>query len=248
MTWPCRALAFALTLVCVGSCGGEDPLRRVSFHVRFGGVARDVSQPLVVTTPLGWTVTLTAARVSLGPLYFRNGEPGVGTDEDDGRVVAEVLARFTVDALNPDLGSIEGAGRGVTESARAGEVRLTEADDGPIAAEAGAGVAVARIEGVAERGGVVIRFAGNVALTQSAAVSAYAVALQHRVAHIATNFLPADGGTLTLRVDPSHWLDALAFDTGGVAPDFSSRSTITQVLSGLGSARGVYMFEWSGAR
>lgn len=240
-----RRAALLLAALACGACAYSPPERRVAFHVRFGGVARDASQPFTVTTPSGWSVTLTAAQVAIGPVYFRNGPPGAGTDEDDGRVVGEVLAQFTVDALDPNLGAIEGAGHGVTEPARSAEVRLYEANDGPIADGAGAGVAVAHVAGVAQRDGVTVRFDGALALAMGGgSASGYPSALAHRVAHIAADFTPDEGGTLTLRVDPSHWLDAVAFDPAGTPPDFTTRTATTQLLGGVGAASGVFAFTW----
>jgi hypothetical protein len=212
--------------------------------VRFGGVARDVRQPFAVTTPQGWTVTLSAAQVSLGPIYLRNGSMGAGTDEDDGRVVAEVLAQLTVDALNPELGVVEGAAQGTTEPARSAEVRLVEASEGPIAAAAGPGVAVAHVAGVAERAGVAVPFEGALALGALGTATDYAGVLAHRVAHVPVEFTPEGDGTLTLRVDPTHWFDAVVFDPGGAPPDFSARPGAEQLRAGVAAAAGVYLFSW----
>jgi hypothetical protein len=241
-----RVLCYTVLGAALASCAYDPPLAQVSFHVAFAGVDRDAAQPFTVTTPQGWSVTLTAAQVSIGPIYFHNGQPGFGTDEDDGRVVAQVLAQFTVDALNPSVGTIEHAGTGNNEPARSGEVRLVEANDGPIADTAGAGMAVAHIAGVAVRGAVVIRFDGSLELPMGATASGYESWLQHRVSHIPTTFTPDEGGTLTLRVDPTHWLDNVTFDAaGGTAPDFSSRSTATQLLGQVGSSTRVFVFTWS---
>ena len=56
-------------------------------------------------------------------------------------------------------------------------------------------------------------------------------------------FTPASGGALTLRVDPTHWLDAVAFDDTGEAPDFSARAPATQLLAGVASGAS-YVFTW----
>jgi hypothetical protein len=240
-----RFAVLALGALVASSCAYDPPIEIVAFRVEYGGVERDIAQPFTVTTPLGWTVTLTAAQVSLGPMYFRNGLPGVGTDQDDGRVVSEVLAIITIDALNPNLGVVENGARGSTEPARTGEVRFEAAADGPIADAAGAGVAIAHVAGVAQRDSVVIRFDGTLALPIAGTASDYAEALQRRVSHIATDFTPAAGGTLTLRVDPSHWLDAVPFDANGTPPDFANRTTATQWHAGLADANTAFHFAWS---
>jgi hypothetical protein len=243
-----RTTAAALVALACAACSYDVPLERVAFHVRAGGVARDASQPLTVTTPQGWTVTLTAAQVSIGPIYLHNGQAGVGTDQDDGRVVAQVLAQFTVDALSPALGPVDGAAEGITEPARTAEVRLVEASAGPVADAAGADVAVAHVAGVARRGGVEIPFDGSLRLPMGATVSGYQTTLQHRVSHVPAAFTPAEGGTLTLRVDPTHWLDGVPFDAGGAAFDFGTRSATTQLLGGVGASSGVFVFVWEPPR
>lgn len=241
-----RVLCYTVLGAALASCAYDPPLTQVSFHVAFAGVDRDATQPFAVTTPQGWSVTLTAAQISVGPLYFHNGQPGYGTGEDDGRVVAQVLAQFTIDALNPGLGMIEHAGSGNNEPALTGEVRLVEPNDGPIADAAGAGMAVAHVAGVAVRGTTVIHFDGSLELPMGATASGYESWLQHRVSRIPTPFTPEEGGTLTLRVDPTHWLDDVTFDAvGGTSPDFSNRSTTTQLLGQIGSATRVFVFTWS---
>ncbi len=235
-------LAIAAVLACA-ACAFDAPLAQVSFGVRAGGVLRDASMPLVVTTAQGWRVTLSAAEVSVGPMYFRNGASGVGTDQDDGRVVAEVLPAFTVDALAPSLVDVPGGGRGSTEAARNADVRLVEAEDGAVANAAGADVAVAHVAGTAERGTVRVAFDASLTLPAGGAGSDYAAALSRRVLHIPVAFTPASGGALTLRVDPTHWLDAVAFDDTGEAPDFSARAPATQLLAGVASGAS-YVFTW----
>ena len=96
----------AVTLTC---CAIEPPLQQVTFSTRYAGAERDVSQPLVVQTSTGWTVTVSAAEVSIGPVYLYNGAPGSGTNESNGRVVVQILTPFTVNALNPQWGLITGA-------------------------------------------------------------------------------------------------------------------------------------------
>jgi hypothetical protein len=238
-------LALAAVL---GSCAPNEPLRRVAFRVRYGGVARDPTVPFAVHTPLGWDVTLTTARVAIGPVYLANGPADdVGTAANSGRIVAEVLERVTVDALNPGLGELAAGGAGTNEPARSAEVRFVEATEGPIADAAGAGVAIAYVAGTARRGDQVVAFAGPLAVPTGSGTSAYGRWQRLRVVHVPAELTADDGGVLTIRVDPAHWFDLVVFDAGGGLRDFGDRTATNQLLGGVGASRGVFSFTWEAA-
>lgn len=240
-----RALTVAFALALLATCGPESTLHRVGFRVRVGGVERDAREPLRVRTPSGWDVTLTAAEVSIGPIYFRNAPPSAGTTDPQGRAVAQVLARFPVDALDPSLVELPEGGNGIDEPARSAEIRLAELTSGPVADAAGGAPAIAHVAGSAVRDGVTIVFDGVLALPMDGTQSDYDWVRSHRVEDIPVEFRAADGGTLTLRVDPTHWLDAVDFESlpesGGVRR-FTGRAPTVQLLNHVGASVGVYRF------
>lgn len=239
---PWRALAAAVLLA---ACAYDTPLTSVSFPVRYGGFARDASQPLTLHTNQGWEVTLTAAEVAVGPLYLYNAAPATGTTDADGRVVGEVLARFTVNALDPTPVTLPTPGRGVNEAARSAEVRLYEPDEGPVADAGGPGNAVAHVAGTATRDGQTVNFDGALILPSGGTTSEYLQSLQHRVQQVPVALTPAAAGALVLRVDPSHWFDSVEFATPTGAPvNFEVSTGATQLLAGLRASAGVYAFTW----
>ena len=238
-------LAVALAV----ACGEDNPLRHVTFGFSAAGYLRDPSGPPVVHTRLGWDVTLASAQVSIGPIYLHNTAPMVGTDMEQGRVVAEVLDTFTVDVLNPTPEVIPIGGNGTTEPVLSAEVRMAEAVDGPIAIAAGPGVAVAHFAGVATRAGVSIQFDGTLTLPMDSGAGAYAAFIDHIVSNIPFSFTAGQGGTLTLRVDPTHWFDFVDFGSlgpvGTPVQSFASPAAQAEVTPGIVSSNAVYLFSWT---
>ena len=50
-------------------CGDTTGSERVRFAVEVGGIERDAAQPLTFTSDQGWEITLSEARVAVGPGY-----------------------------------------------------------------------------------------------------------------------------------------------------------------------------------
>ena len=242
-------------VLCIGgsviACEDAGAVRRVEFDVSVRGTPRADSGPLRFITPSGWDVTLDEAWVSIGPIYARNAPPSIGTAPDSGRITTEVLEVTTVDGLDPtsiDLGSI---GLAVTERALAAEVRLTEADDGPIAERAGPGRAAVWLRGTATRIDQKISFEGPLVFPAPTAGQEYAWFLAHLVRRIPIDFTPRRGGRLFVTVDVSHWLDDVSFDQlpesrrGG--RHFDADIARTQLRNGLSRA-GSFRFAWQDPR
>lgn len=166
-----RALAVFL-LVLFAGCS-DTGLSRVSFVLRGGGVERGAAGPLTFTNALGWEVTLTEARIAVGPVYFnlapalssrRRWQPGrwllrearADTTQDHlagGRIVGQVLRRRVVDALAPGLAEL-GPGDGVSEEALSAEVWLLPEGAAPGMTADGGGLpagAVAVVAGTAQK-------------------------------------------------------------------------------------------------
>jgi hypothetical protein len=226
----------------------EDPssVQRIGFAFQVAGADRDASSPLKVTTPLGWTVEIDAAEISVAAAYFRDAKSATGTADEQGRVTAQVLGPFTVDALDPQLMAAEG-GSAVTERALDAELWLTEAETGPIADLLGPDAALAHVAGVAVRDASSIPFDGAFSWPLESNQDSYESYLNRQIRRISADFVPRSGGRLTLRVDPSHWLDAVSFDT--LAPSdgtrtFTSQSELTELRNGLAAVSG-YAFSWT---
>lgn len=228
-------------------CFDEGSVERVTFEAAGRGANRDTASPLVVTTRNGWSVTLEQARLSVGPLYFGNAL-ATGYQSEVGRPVAEVLSITTIDALSPTPTIFAEPGRGVSEMARAAEVRLAEAADGPIAERAGPNEAVAFVSGVARREAEEIPFAGNYAIPLGRDSDAYTWSQQHRITNIPVSFVPRDGGALTLIVDPRGWVDSVRFERLPVGDDgvrdFDDDAVQAQLRAGV-AVRDAFHVEWT---
>lgn len=237
--------ALSLATLAPMSCAVEPPLQQVSFSTRYAGAERDVSQPLVVQTSTGWTVSLSAAEVSIGPVYFYNGPAGSGTNESNGRVVAQILTPFTINALNPQWGLITGASTAVTDTALSASVWLTDTTEGPIAERAGARTAVAHVAGVAQKADRTVIFDAVLRVPIAGTTIAYQQWAQRHVTRIGTSLLPSNSGQMSVRVDASHWFDAVEFlDERQQPVDFSDRASAAQLLQGIRSARDTFHFTW----
>ncbi|MCC6217570.1 MAG: hypothetical protein IT376_22115 [Polyangiaceae bacterium] len=124
----------------------------------------------------GWTVQVTRAIVSLGPLYYHSGAPvvarlrpwwiGLGVriahahpgHYVQGEVLGESLTERVVDLAQGPI--VLGAGEGVTGTARSARLTFSEAPSGELARALAGGVV--RIEGTAERDGAVLEFGATV--------------------------------------------------------------------------------------
>jgi hypothetical protein len=183
----------------------------------------DGAEPLgVFDTDTGWRVTLSQARVALGPIYAY-ADPGVsaagtlrallgpkvarahaGHDPLGGRAVrAEFLGQVVFDALAPGglaLGDVEGTAGHAAEVTvdLSPPVGTAASPDGPTRGRQ------AWIEGVAERDGAQVPFRGGLDIPDEG--------IAHRIEGIGLDADIDDGGTLTLGVRLRAWLGAARFD------------------------------------
>lgn len=237
---------WVLLALLAGACSDDrGHLERIQFEVEVAGLARDASEPLVVRTPLGWEVAVETARLSFAAIYFRNTASVTGTAEDSGRVSAQVLGPFDVDALNPEPQTPPVQASALTEPALSAELWLTEAETGPIADSLGAFTSLAHFAGVARRGELEVPFDGALTFPLTRDGSAYQAWLNRRIRRVPSDFLPHAGGRLRLEVDPSHFFDAVSFETlsGDELRDFSEDGAAIQLRSGLAAVSG-YRFSW----
>jgi hypothetical protein len=226
----------------LGACAsdaGSVSRADLDFHV----AGTDVGS---IDTPLGWHVQLDVAELSVAAIYFRDAPSVTGTADDQGRVTAQVLGPFTLDALDANEHDVDARATAVTERAQSAELWLTEAEAGAIADALGPSVALAHLAGTAAQGDALVPFDGALIVPLTRDERAYQAYLNRRVRRVPTDFTPRAGGTLTLHVDPTHWLDGVTFDTLTPTDDtraFNTEADAVQLRSGIAAVSG-YTFEW----
>jgi hypothetical protein len=231
-----RSLLAALGALCLAGCGDSTGSGRVAFAVRVGGVERADRGPLTFDTEQGWRVTLTDARVALGPIYLNTLAPVVARRSlgdrlvdffvrpayahgewhlGAGRIVGEVTTQTLVDALDPSLSAIAGGGDGVLDAVQS--VEFWYFNYAPMQ-----GAAV-RVAGVAEKGADRVPFEGALVIDERLATPQMPIDIARRVRGVPARFALVDGGALTVRVDPSGWFRGA---------DFSELLTLTPGATG----------------
>lgn len=257
-----RALVCACALLA--GCGEGTGNALVQFSAQGAGVSRDASQPLTFTNDQRWEITLTEARMAVGPVYLntvppleaRRGRwrwPSLGdlliapayADGNDqlgaGRVVGQVTSQVEVDALSPTPVAIPGGGDGTTDTARSAEIWLF--NRGGALRDA-----AVRVAGVARLGEVSVPFAGAVVADASLVTTSAPLDVARRIRGIPVDITASAGGTLTVRVDPRPWFRGASFgELVDHAPDADGRHPFTPddnvgraVLNNVRLSRGVY--------
>lgn len=180
------------TLVDVG-CSGTTGSKRFAFEARAGGKERaDGDGPLTFTNETGWTITLTKADVTIGPLYL-NVIPSLSDDTQtsfprerrgfglgdlfvksawahgeghlgSGRIVGEVLAQLRFSALSSELASFPSLGSITQEEVRTAEVWLYPAPGTSSFEATKIDTAAFDVAGEASKGDAQVRFRGALVL------------------------------------------------------------------------------------
>ncbi|HTV17791.1 MAG TPA: hypothetical protein VMG12_03950, partial [Polyangiaceae bacterium] len=166
----------ALLVACGADTGGS----RFAFEARAGGAVTATGAPLEFTNAAGWTITLTRADVTLGPLYL-NVQPPLRLAStswldwlvppafaqpahlDAGRVVGEVLGQVRFSALSAELVPFSVLGRLAQEEVRTAEVWFYPSPGSPAGANDIDNVAL-DVAGEASRDGTTYAFAGQLVL------------------------------------------------------------------------------------
>jgi hypothetical protein len=245
-------------VACVGTTGSD----LVTFSAYAAGPAFADQQPMTFTNGLGWTITLTKAKLHVGAVYLNRSVPVSGGQERScflpGVYVAEVLTGVDVDVLSATPQRFPSLGNGTEDHAVTGEVWLT---GGRVDALEDRTV-IADVAGTAVRGPEALRFEGTITIGSNRAVrstdparpGANPLCAERIVTPIPASITPRESGSLLLRVDPRRWfanveLGELEPVSAGSdlrffadAPNVNQPST--NLYSGLRSASGVYTFEW----
>lgn len=251
----------ALSAACIGTTGSDV----VSFRAFAAGPAdapEDApARGLSFVNGLGWSITLTRAKVHIGAVYLNRSAPISGGQERacflPGVYVGEVLGGVTVDALSPVLQPLGAGGTGTADHAVTGEVWLT---GGRVDAPDDRTV-IADVAGTATRGAEALRFEGTVTIgknraaeqTDPARPGQRPLCAERIVTPIPVSITPEEGGALVVRADPRAWfanvdLGALEPAAGEAdprrIPDDASTQPGINLYRGLRAAVGAYQFEW----
>lgn len=226
------ALALAAAALSLGGAGaltsgcGTTGQQRVAFTAWVGGVERS-DGPMRFTTSTGWSVTLTEARIAVGPVYLNtlealtacaqplrrftellaptawaNGESHLGA----GQVVGQVTRQMEVDALSPRLVEMSGGGDGLDVPARTADFWLYNMDVGALH-----GAAV-RVAGVASRDDTTtVPFTGALVMDASLTTAQTPLDVARRVRGVPAVMMLSEGGALRVRVDPRGWFQGADF-------------------------------------
>ena len=212
-------------LLVLGGCASDTGSRRFSFEAAAGGALSADGGAAPFTNQTGWTVTLSQAIVTLGPIYLNASPPlrsplqsvldrlvpdaraQATAHLDEGRIVGEVLAQVEFDALSPELVTFPVPGTLTEEEVRTADVWFYPAPG--VSPEATRIDTVAlEVSGEASRDGQTLRFHGALVLdddwlsAQPAGTrGSPSMAEIRRVRGIAAPFLPEPGGRLALRFD-----------------------------------------------
>jgi hypothetical protein len=265
-----RRLSILLLCGCSGSTGGG----LVTFHAQAGGPARATGtldfdtghQP-------SYHVTLSAASFHLGAVYFNSVVPSSGGPAEEcikstGVYVGELFGDCEGGAcglglpslLTPDLVAFPLAGVGTTTPASEAEIWLSsgdiDADSDPIP--------VFTADGVASAGGQSWPFSASVTINRAnrgipsenpATPGANPICRQRIVGRIPVDLTLANGGTLSLRVDPAGIFNEVDFATLAATvepgpdgkyliPDSNDDPTGSALYDGVVSNSGVYFFNF----
>lgn len=201
---------------CVETTGGE----LVSFHAQASGDPDVVAGgPLTFSTPKGFDVTLTRARLTVGALYLNQQNPQNYTLEQscvqEGIYTGEVRGQVVIDALSPAPQPFAVAGNGTNAQTRAAELWLT---GGELLADVDKTV-VLDVAGSATGAAGTFPFEASFTISQNRVIPPRNPALpgsnplcqQRIVSPIAFETRLAEGATVSLVVDPRAWFVAVDF-------------------------------------
>lgn len=218
-------ISLGATPLLQSGCAGGTGSKRFAFEASAGGTEGLGSGPFTFTNQTGWTITLTKADVTIGPLYLNvvpplrdttqaflglfvktawaHGEDHLGA----GRVVGEVLGQVKFSALSSVLVPMPVQGSLTQEEVRTAEVWFYP--EGGVSPDTTKIDTVALdVAGEATRDGTVVRFRGALTLNDAwqpdvpaGTRGSLSITEIRKVRGIEANFFPSEGGHLEIRVD-----------------------------------------------
>ena len=271
-----RLAAGVLAGASTASCAGGTGSGRFAFQARARGT-RVCGASYRFENERGWIVTLARAVVTLGPVYLNVTPPlrGARTSlldylirpawahgEDHlgaGRIVGEVLAQVTFDALSDEPVVFPRAGTVTQEEVRTAEIWfLPEPGISPDAKQLD--TVALEVEGTAEREQEAVPFSGRLKLDDSwldnqtaGSRGNLSMLAMRKVRGVAANFFPTEGGALELTFNVKHLFRGADFSSvrAGETPDVaqlrggaSGDQVMTNLYQGLHDVNETYAVRW----
>lgn len=191
-------------------CAGETGGQRVAFEAEARAIAPASGGAITYDDPdTGWRVSLTTARVAIGPVYLWSGKP-LGTegrrDADQfeyGFLRGEVVDQVAIDLVATAGGATPiGAGDGLAGQAQSAELWLAPAQ--PFTFE---------VAGTATRGGATVQFRGGLTIDdrvvdESTGDTAFE---RRKVRGIPFEAEVEEGGVVSIGCDARRWLAGADF-------------------------------------
>lgn len=243
-----KFIAALLLVSCVDSTGGQ--------LVRFEAVARG-DGVASFTTPKGYEVTLTRARVAVGAVYLNQSAPGSYQTETacvlPGIYSGEVRGGLVIDALSTEAKKFPVEGVGTSFAAETAEVWLTSGDVNATEDR----TVVLDVAGTARKGADTFPFEGRVTIGSNRAIPPRDPALpgsnpickQRIVSPIPAAVTLREGAKLRVTVKPQAFFSNVEFselkNDNGVFrfADSSEGQPSTALYQGLRAAKGTWAVE-----
>ena len=253
-TWARGCLLGSLLGGPLVGCAGDTGSERFAFEAFAAGTA-SASAPLTFTNALGWSITLTRADVTLGPLYLNVVPPlrAPSTLLDwliptayaqaehlaEGRIVGEVLGQAHFSALSPELVAFSAPGMLTAEQVRTAEVWFYP-EPGVAPETTNITSAALTLEGQATRAGQTLAFRGVLVLDGDWLGTAPAgsrgntsITDVRQMRGIDAEFVPREGGHLELRFDITAPLRGADFTALAASPtDADGAKRLVQARAG----------------
>jgi hypothetical protein len=233
-----------LLLAAATSCGSTGGAL-ITLPFRAGGQR---AGPLTFTTLTGWTVTLTTAKIALGPFYFNNVPPSTQSFRS-GLVIIQVTRQVVVDVLDPSLHDVPGGADGETGRSVAVEIGLFPPDaTQPSSVRSQLGGNLGLVAGTATKGATTLAFSGPVTIDTNNPQTPLVAVARVNGAVVDLDFT-ANPQALELRVDATHWFDSVDFSqllqgtpTNSVFTWTVNSPFMAHLVAGVKQETGVYQF------
>jgi hypothetical protein len=276
-------LAAPVALAAASACSGTTGSERFAFDARAGGIER-AAGPYSFVNEKGWSVTLTRANVTLGPLYLDTVPPLSGQQGwlqrallpvahaageshlGEGRVVGEVLAQVSFDALSPQLVPFGARGTIVSEQVRTAAPCFYPPPGTAIETPKIDQVAV-DLAGSAEKDGTTVAFRGALIFDDAwlpdpkpGSPGNQSMVSVRTVRGVPASFFPTSGGALELRMDVRRLFAGADFSSLDQSPEdpdgtkilvqsktgkYTTDQVMRNVFAGT-TATGTYAIRWVG--